>query len=768
MTARCLVESPEKTAMPTPALASSSTRSCGGALVAADGRTLPLRAVSITGDAGGGLARVVVEQRFHNAHDVPLTVTYSLPIPVDAAVGGYEFRIGDRRIVGEVDKRERARERYEEAILEGKTAALLDQERSSLFTQELGNVPPGHEVVAQITLDQRLRWLDEGLWEWRFPTTVSPRYLGPEGRVADAARVTQDVAESVPVRATLSLSLRDALPAGRAPESPSHRLHVESGQIAFADETGAAIDRDVVVRWAVARVAVGLTAEVARATEGSALADDAFALLTIVPPEPSSRPQAVARDVTVLLDTSGSMDGAPLDQARRIVAALIDTLGERDRLELIAFSGRPERWKPAPVAATADHRRAACAWLASQRAGGGTEMHDAIIEALRPLRGDAQRQVVLVTDGQIGFEGMIVTAIAARPAQALRVHTVGVGSAVNRSLTAAAARAGRGVEVVVGVGEDVERAVQRLVARTRAPLVVDVTVSGSALLEHAPATLPDVFAGAPLLVGARLRAEGGELLVRGQTASGPWQARVSVPATQPGEGRPAVAALFGREAVEDLEIWFAAGADERETEAKIWSLGLRHRIATRFTSWVAIAEEPSVDPSVPFRRVRMPHEVPHGMSIEGLGLRAAAAGPQMMRSLPAGALALGNLDQAPMPGPTRITALVAGRRSAIASAPPAPAPRAARRLSGHAKVRGNRLDIDVLVEGADLSWSPPVDVEVMWADGSTTREVVTLTTRAAVVKDGEHLRVVLQLPASRTKPRLIEIDAGGERLLIDL
>src|SRR5204863_7655834 len=145
-----------------------------------------------------------------------------------------------------------------------------------------------------------------------------------------------------------------------------------------------------------------------------------------------------------------------------------------------------------------------------------------ILEALSPLRPDAQRQVVLVTDGQIGFEQEIVRAILERLPAGARVHTVGVGSAVNRTLTASAARAGRGVEVVIGLGEDPERAAARLRARTEAPLVVEVEASGAALLELAPAKIPDLYRGAPVLLAAKVRPEGGELVVRGRTASGPW------------------------------------------------------------------------------------------------------------------------------------------------------------------------------------------------------------------------------------------------------
>jgi hypothetical protein len=107
---------------------------------------------------------------------------------------GYSFCIGDRRIEGEIDRRKAARERYEDAIVQGHTAALLEQERSSLFTQQIGNVPPGARVVCEVAIDQRLRWIEEGSWEWRFPLAAAPRYLGGEGRVADAGAPALEVA----------------------------------------------------------------------------------------------------------------------------------------------------------------------------------------------------------------------------------------------------------------------------------------------------------------------------------------------------------------------------------------------------------------------------------------------------------------------------------------------------------------------------------------------------------------------------------------------
>ena len=620
-----------------------SHASSGARLVAVDGRELPLRAVDLAVEAAGGIARVTVTQRFRNPYDEPLCVRYELPLPADGAVSGFAFSLGGRRVVGEVDKKARARERFEEAVIAGHSAALLEQDRSSLFRQELGNVPPGEEIVAEITIDQKLRWLPEGTWEWRFPTVVAPRYLGAEGRVVDAKRVAVDAADGpLPVHCTLGLVVRDALGADARLESPSHAIVARERQgatsVAFAEERGARLDRDVVARWSVATPEVGAALVTARPASSSPVSSVGYGLLTLVPPlvEPeelaaprrgkartghrAASAARLPRDLTLLIDASGSMGGEPLEQVRRAALALLATLDEGDSLEMIAFAWEPRRFRRGAERVTPEVRAAAEKWLRALSASGGTEMREGILEALRPLRAGAQRQVVLVTDGLIGFEEEIVRAIHERLPAGSRVHSVGVGSAVNRTLTTGAARAGRGVEAIIGLGEDAERAALRLVAHTALPAVVELELGGDALVALAPEKLPDLYAGAPALVSLALAPEGGELWVRGRTATGRFERQLRVAPMPFGSGAAGVVALHGRERVEDLEMRAATG--ERGTEREIESLGLRFQLATRMTSWIAVTAERTVDPREPVRRETMPQELPAGMSAEGLGLRA--------------------------------------------------------------------------------------------------------------------------------------------------
>lgn len=611
--------------------------SSGARLVATDGRELPLRGTELSVVASAGLGRVTLVQRFENPYDAPLTVRYQLPLPADGAVSGFAFQLGDRRIVGEVDGRDRARRRFENAVVEGRSAGLIEQSRSSLFRQELGNVPPRAAVVAEITVDQPLIWLVEGAWEWRFPTVVAPRYQGAPGRVTDRAEQIVEVADGpIDARAHLELVIAEPFPEGGAPSSQTHALSVRSGRrtvVGFRSRAGATLDRDIAVRWPVRGETVTSRVDVARPEAGHPGADDAFGLLTLVPPTGDA--PSVPRDLILLLDTSGSMNGEPLSQARRVAIALVQSLDDDDSLQMVSFSSRVSHWDPEPRRADAATRRDAVAWLEGLRAGGGTEMHEGILAALEPLRSDALRQVILVTDGLIGFEDEIVGAIDSRLPRGCRVHCVGVGSAVNRSLTGPAARAGRGTESICAISEDAEHVARRLVAHCAAPLVVDLELDGSALLEHAPVELPDLLAGAPARVSVRLDPTGGELRIAGRTPNGPWEQILEVPAIGHAEGPQAVVTRFARERVEDLETALAAAPQRKPAiDAEVERIALDFQIASRLTSWVAVSDHVDVDPRAPSRREEMPHELPHGMSLTGLGLRAPRAELFATRAIP--------------------------------------------------------------------------------------------------------------------------------------
>ncbi|MEL6342822.1 MAG: VIT domain-containing protein [Myxococcota bacterium] len=774
---------------------SSVASAVGCRLVSTDGQILPLRVGALQVSADAGLARVVLRQTFHNPHPEPLRVTYAVPLPADAAVSGFAFEIAGARTVGVVDTLHAARERFEEALLDGRTAALLEETRSSVFQQEVGNIPPGEDVVCELILDQRLRW-QGGRWEWRFPTVVAPRYLGEIAHTAEAERLTVPVSEG-DTGATVSLAMRVHDPLTGPVDSPSHALHLVDGEIGLTAES-APLDRDVVVRWSVAQPTPGARLIVGTSDKVS----ETHGLLTLVPPETPM--VSVPRDLILLLDTSGSMSGAPLNQAKAVSVALIESLQADDTLQIIEFSNRPRSWRIEPVQATAANRGDAAQWVRSLSAGGGTEMRTGILAALNTLRDEARRQVVLVTDGLIGAEKQIIGAIRSQLPSGSRVHTLGIGRSTNRTLLSGVARAGGGLEIIVDIDADPAKAAADLVDATADPQVVDLQLSGDALVQVENHRLPDLTAGRPTTIAVRLRPEGGMINVYGRTAAGRWSQTIPVAPAGAGPQRASVVPTVGRVRVETLELRAAVGEN---VDTEIEAIGLAYQIATRRTAWVAVSEAATVNPQLPGRRVNQPQNLPSGMSAVGLGLRAPSLAPPPQargmsanrshkrsarrralsakppsspvskgaRELDLGSAAIGLPEGYETPARRRETSESGGGgdRGIFRSSRDQNVPR--RALRGRVVLqRAGKLVVEITVHPDALDWSPVKPVWVLLSDGRRLRVAVDVprSTGPGTVTAGQILRLTLKqanIPADRAAVVSVEfVDAGGAVVSVTL
>ncbi len=213
----------------------------------------------------------------------------------------------------------------------------------------------------------------------------------------------------------------------------------------------------------------------------------------------------------------------------------------------------------------------------------------ALTEALKPLRPDSQRQVILLSDDQIGFESEVIREVTRTLVPRARVHASGFGSAPNRSLIHGLAQAGRGIELLVGDDDNATMAAKRLLQATVRPILTDIEVSGSSLIGTVPGRLQDVFEGMPLLLCAEVQAGGGELEIRGRLAGSAisWAHRIKLPTDATRTALP-IGALFGRARIEDLELQAAAEGGYNKVGLEIERAGLRHGITSSRTSLIAI------------------------------------------------------------------------------------------------------------------------------------------------------------------------------------
>jgi Ca-activated chloride channel family protein len=347
------------------------------------------------------------------------------------------------------------------------------------------------------------------------------------------------------------------------------------------------------------------------------------------------------RDLVFVIDTSGSMHGTSLAQAKRALFTALEGLRPVDRFNIVQFSSTTSALFPASVEASASNLALATRYVAALAANGGTEMLPALEHVLRaPVTETHLRQLVFITDGSVGNEAELIRLIDAELGPA-RLFTVGIGSAPNGWFMRKAAEAGRGSYTYVSALHEVEEKMQRLVRKLEQPQVTDILVEWPAGNDAAPypASVPDLYAGEPVMVRARLQAPpraGDELSVSGQSTSGRWGVQIPLAGSRQHRG---IAAIWARGRIEALTDRERAGEDPDAIRRDIVDTALEHHLVSPYTSLVAVDKTPVPDAASPLARERIPNLLPYGQNARAIFGLPATATPLWLH-LAAGAVAL--------------------------------------------------------------------------------------------------------------------------------
>jgi Ca-activated chloride channel family protein len=603
----------------------------------------PLRHTDVRADVAGFLARVNVTQEFENPFDEKIEAVYTFPLPQLAAVDDMTLKVGARTVKGKILRREEAQAVYDAARSAGQVASLLDQERPNIFTQSVANIMPGERVTVTISYVETLKY-EAGTYVFSFPTVVGPRYIPgaprqqestnaqPKGggmapdtdRVPDASRVTPPVAWKG-TRAGHDISIEVSLDAGLPIEelkSTSHEIEIERPAPARArvrlKDLSAIPNKDFVLRYDVAGRKIGDALLTHRDQRGG------YFTLILQPPERVTVEDVTPKELVFVLDTSGSMEGFPIEKAKETMRLALDGLYPQDTFNLITFAGDTSILFPEPVPATPANLARAKSFLESRKGDGGTEMMEAVKAALEPSDSrDHVRIVCFMTDGYVGDDMEIISEVRKHPNA--RVFSFGVGSSVNHFLLDKMAEHGRGEVEYVSLGDDGSAAARRFHERVRNPLLTDISIDwgGLPIADVYPKTIPDLFGAKPVVLTGRFTGPGrGRIRLKGRMGSDAFEREIAVNFPEAQAEHDALATLWARRRIEDLMSEDYKGAqsgemreDLRET---VTNLGLEYGLMTQFTSFVAVEEMTLTDGGAP-RRVDVPVELPEGMQLQQLG-----------------------------------------------------------------------------------------------------------------------------------------------------
>jgi uncharacterized protein YegL len=407
-------------------------------------------------------------------------------------------------------------------------------------------------------------------------------------------------------------------------KSPTHRIAVAQGKgkdgreryaVDLAGGTAFA-DGDFALEWA---PAVGREPRAVFFTEE--VDGEQYSLLMVMPPDdPEAAAARLPRETIFIIDTSGSMDGTSIEQARQALALGIDRLQPGDQFNVIQFNSTASALFPASVPADLSHLEQAKRYVAGLKADGGTEMLPALQIALShgPSQPGLVPQVIFVTDGQVGNDAELLSFIGKNLGER-RLFTVAIGSAPNAAFLRKAAEMGRGTFTAITSVGQVAAGMGALLAQLEAPMLRQIDVRwADPAAEVWPEKIPDLYLGEPLVVTARQQADG-PVAVSGLRNGRGWSDELPAAAKIKGAG---IDKLWARTKIDSLLDSLAGGADANEVKRQVTELGLHHHLVTPHTSLVSVDVEPTAPAGVQPATRYVPVNPPRGSQPDPADLQA--------------------------------------------------------------------------------------------------------------------------------------------------
>ncbi|MDA0810960.1 MAG: VIT domain-containing protein [Verrucomicrobia bacterium] len=584
----------------------------------------PLRSTDVSVIISGVMAEVTVKQLYANMGSGVIDAVYIFPASTRSAVHGMTMRIGDRTIEAKVLERGEARQEFEKAKSEKKTAALLEQQRPNVFQMNIGRVLPGDEVEIELRYTEHLV-PEEGTYEFMYPTVVGPRYSNQrESEAKDSEKwianpyLKKDI--PAPTAFSIAASVNGGVPLTSV-ACDSHPVKID-----YSNETSAQIlldeselnggNRDFILRYELAgkEVASGLLLH-----EAAAGAGENFFLLTVQPPARVKNEDVSKREYVFVLDVSGSMEGFPLNTAKQLMANLLKEMRPTDRFNVLLFAGSSEVLSQRPLAATASNLKKANALIDRQGGGGGTELLPALSRAMALEKAEGySRSIVIVTDGYVQVEREAFDMLRNNLGEA-NAFAFGIGSSVNRFLIEGIARAGGGESFVVTRPAEAASMAQKLHAHISAPVLTDIEIlyNGFEAYDVEPKSkgYPDVMAERPLVVWGKWHGSaGGNIEVTGLRGDGSRYRHVHEVNTGDARTNPALPYLWARNRIATLSDYIGVNKTDEDVR-EVTNLGISYNLLTEYTSFIAVdtevgAPENSDVPTL----VKQPLTLPQGVS----------------------------------------------------------------------------------------------------------------------------------------------------------
>jgi Ca-activated chloride channel family protein len=529
------------------------------------------------------LAVTRVEQTFRNHTDRELEATYVFPVPKGASVNKFTMWVNGKPTKGELVEADKARQIYTSIVRRTQDPGLLEYIGTNLLRLRVFPVP--RKGDQKVSLRFSAVCSKEGkLVEYVYPLKTDGKAVATLEKFSISATVKSQHGVPNVYSPTHAVSLK--------------RTSDKQVTVTFDKEQGL-LDRDFQLFYSTGKDDIGLTA----LTHRPLSTEKGFVTLLIAPRLSLSEKYRVPRDLVLVLDTSGSMRGVKMEQARKALKYCLNNLGPKDRFGLINFATTVNRYEDKLLPASSEQLDKARKWVDELDATGGTAINDALASALelRPKDEGRPFTVVFFTDGQPTIGEIdpekIFKNVKTKNTANTRIFTFGVGDDVNAALLDRLAEQTRALSVYVRPAEDIEAKTSGLFSKISHPILTDLkvtTTAGVRLSDVYPAQLPDLFHGGQLVVMGRYSGKGASAIkLTGKVGKEKKEFvyEITFPA-KTNDSKEFVEQLWARRKVGYLLDQIRLNGERKELKDEVISLAKKYGITTPYTSYLVVPDAP--------------------------------------------------------------------------------------------------------------------------------------------------------------------------------
>jgi len=565
-------------------------------------------------EINGLVAYAEIKQTFINPYAIALEGNYQFPLPENSAVKQLIIKVGDKEIIGEIMEKKAAKKMYQQAKKQGKKASLVSQHRPNLFTNKIANIPAQSTVVVTLKFIMPIVF-SNGQFNFQLPLAITPRYQPKSTSHLTMVRDKplnknideesndhyRSVAQSL---LSITVKLHSGIPiANIFSDSHNVQLHaLNNQQNAYQitlDNSQVLSDKYFDLRW---QLLTENQAQISTFTQE--VAGEHYTLLTFFPPKTSAA-QVIPRDLIFIIDTSGSMQGNSMKQAKESLHLALLQLNNKDSFNIIAFDNTTDILFPMTQMASSTNIKTAQQFINELTADGGTEMYRPLSNALIMKKNDMQtdkaiRQIVFITDGAVANEFELMQLLNTAQGN-FRLYTIGIGAAPNGYFMKKAAQFGRGSYVFIQNNHNLQQKMTDFMTKISQPAISDIKLmldnQVHQQVEVYPKKLPDLYFGETLQIAIKSQLPIMHIQLSGERISEPWYQQLIIDENGSSKG---ISTLWARRKIESLLDSLIAGANKEQVKSQVISTSLTHQIISPYTSFIAVEKTIKKPPENPY------------------------------------------------------------------------------------------------------------------------------------------------------------------------